>query len=68
MKLTGKVKDCMQTRVPSINVNDSVKNLIQKMLKLKSDYMVIKSNGEIVGVVTEKDILRALHGTRDRGN
>ncbi len=53
--------DVMRTELPAISVNDTVEHARKEMIRRKTNYLlVIDENGGIVGVVSKRNMLRAL--------
>jgi len=61
-----KVKDFMSKDLIVIDANDSVRNALRLMKKHKVHRLLVKRKGKIVGIVTERDILRRLGKEKER--
>ena len=59
MKLAGKVRDFMQTKFSTIQAKEPICNLVGKI----KGAMVVMSDDEIVGIVTEMDALREIRNS-----
>lgn len=55
-----KVKNIMDTNVETLDIKEGFKGAIRKLLKTKSDYLVITKNGRPYGLITERDLLYKL--------
>jgi CBS domain-containing protein len=53
------INEIMTTKVKTIRPEDSVKSLAQKMVKDDiGDMVVVSGSGEVVGIATERDIIK----------
>ena len=64
MKLEGVVKDFMSRDFPTTGIHESVCMLIGKM---RDGYLVVIDGKDIVGMLTEMDILRSIRKSPDPG-
>lgn len=55
-----KVKNIMDKDVETLDIKEGFKGAIRKLLKTKSDYLVITKKGEPYGLITERDLLYKL--------
>jgi predicted transcriptional regulator len=55
-----KVYDAMSKGIVFVNTEDSLKECASMMLKEKIGSLVVKDGKELVGIVTEKDLVRCL--------
>lgn len=60
MEFDDKIKDHMRTDVTYTTVEERLANVIFKMSKAEADIAVVKSNEDIVGLITASDIYSAL--------
>lgn len=54
-----KVKSVMSTDIETVNPDSTIKKAAQIMNKYRIGGLVVRKNSEVVGIVTERDILRA---------
>jgi|Deesub1362A_J573_1020465.scaffolds.fasta_scaffold00057_44 CBS domain-containing protein len=52
-----KVKDVMKRNVVSVDVDSSLADVKKKMIENNVNFVVVKAGGEIVGVISDTDIL-----------
>lgn len=64
MKLKGLVKDFLQKKYPKVGFKESICSLVGKM---KEGFLIVVKGREIVGIVTEMDVLRAVWKSSDPG-
>ncbi len=58
MPITVRVRDVMETNVPTIDANATAMEAVQRMVKENVWSFLVTKDGLPVGVVTERDILR----------
>ena len=64
MKLEGKVADFMTRDFPTTGPHESICLLVGKM---RDGFMVVIDGKDVVGVITEMDILRSIRGSGEPG-
>jgi len=57
-------KDIMQRQVITVNMNDAIKVAIEKMRKNAISQLPVLDNGQIIGLVTESDLLDVITNAR----
>jgi CBS domain-containing protein len=60
-----KVGDIMKKEVTSVSVDDTLKDVKDKMVEKGVDFVVVKADGEIVGIITNTDILAYISAGKD---
>ena len=60
MKFNDKIKNHMRKNVVYINTEERLADVIFKMSQVQTDMAIVKSNKDILGVITETDIYFAL--------
>lgn len=56
-ELDGNVTDYMSRNIVSVDVNDSVLSVLNKMKKYRIKRIIVTDNGKVIGVVSISDIL-----------
>jgi len=55
-----KVSSCYKKNLYTININSSLSEAAKKMLDLKISSLAVEDNGNIVGIITKTDLVKAL--------
>jgi predicted transcriptional regulator len=63
-KNTSTAKDLMQKQVITVNISDAIKIAVDKMHKNAISQIPVLDKGQIVGLVTESDLLDAFTGSK----
>ena len=58
--LSGYVKDYMSTELTTINLYDSLSEVVQKFLDLRFRRFPVLQNGKLVGQISRRDVLKAV--------
>ena len=58
METGYKVGDIMTTEIHSVEKNSSIVECAKKMAENKVGSLIVKSEGEIIGIITEQDVSR----------
>ena len=58
---THSVKDCMKTNVLTVTPNDSIIELAETMVEQKPKIYPVVADNILVGVITRRDVLNAIH-------
>ena len=61
-----KIRDVMKTELYTIDINSPITQAIKKMEKYGIRRLLVTRKGEIIGIVTEKDIIRRLGAEKER--
>ena len=59
------VKEIMSTHVHVCAINSRVKDTLQTMLKYKIHHVIVMNDGDVVGMISSMDILKALASKLD---
>jgi CBS domain-containing protein len=54
------VRDVMAKNIKTVKMDDTVLSAVQKMNKFDIGSVIVISSGRVVGIITEKDILRRI--------
>ena len=65
MALHDAIKTAVNWRAASVDAEDSLRTVIQKMVDSKVSALVVKSGGSIIGVITDMDLMRSVVQKRD---
>lgn len=55
------VKDVMRSEVLTVDINDDVLDVAKQMLDVKPKAYPVLDDGELVGIITRRDILKAVN-------
>ena len=65
MGINDEIKNAVNWDAPSVDVNDSIRVGIQKMVKSKASALVVKSGGQVIGVLTDMDVMSCIDRNED---
>lgn len=65
MALHDEIKTAVNWQAASVDAEDSLRTVIQKMVDSKVSALVVKSGGTIAGVVTDMDLMRCVVQKKD---
>lgn len=65
MGLNDEITTAVNWDAPSVDMNDSIRVAIQKMVGSKTSALVVKSGDEVVGVVTDMDLMGCVDRSED---
>ncbi|MCB2181875.1 MAG: CBS domain-containing protein [Desulfobulbaceae bacterium] len=57
MGLNDEIEKAINWEIQSIDVNDSMRTAAEKMIAVKSMALVVKDGDEVIGVLTDKDLM-----------
>lgn len=63
MKLVGMVKDYLGEKITQIDVQEGICQLVDKLLASRG-FLLVSSKDQIVGTVTEMDVVRAIYKSK----
>ena len=61
MGLDAEIKSVVNWDAPSIGINDSLRKVIQHMVDYKTSALLVKMDDEVVGVVTDMDVMDSIN-------
>lgn len=60
MGMQDEIRTAVKWDIPSVNLDDSLRVVINRMVEHKASALVVKKNDDVVGVVSDVDLLRSL--------
>jgi CBS domain-containing protein len=63
--LKSSIKEYMRTDVPSVDIDDTFDKIVDFMIDKDLDFVVVRSDGEIVGVISDQEICTCIAQGRD---
>lgn len=63
--LDSRIKRYMRTDVPSVDIDDTFDKIVDFMIEKDLDFVVVRSKGEIVGIISDQEIGTCLSQGRD---
>jgi len=64
-KLEGKIKDYLRTDVPSVPTDATLREVAELLEKEDTTAVLVKTDGDIAGIVTDSDVLANISSGRD---
>lgn len=65
MNLKTPIKNCLSQNIPKCNLGDSLKEVAEKIAKSESAACAVYSDNEIVGVITDTDLVDSIAQGKD---
>jgi CBS domain-containing protein len=65
MSLNDTIRKAMRDDMPSVNLENSLRTAIQKMSGANATALIVKSGEELVGIVTETDVMHRVANDAD---
>ncbi len=65
MGYQDEIKEAVKWEVPSVHVEDSLRDVIGKIVEANVSALVVKLNGVVAGVVSDMDVLKYVAEKRD---
>lgn len=65
MSMNDTIRNAMRDDTPSVNLEDSLRTTIQKMSGANATALLVKSGDELVGIVTEMDVMHQVANDAD---
>ena len=65
MGLQAEIKTAVKWDTPHVNAEDSLRVVIQQMVKSKVSALVVKMNDAVVGIVSDIDLLKSIVDNKD---
>ena len=65
MSLQSEIKSVVKWQTPAVTVQSSLREVIQEMIHSNTSALVVKSENDVVGVITDMDLLACPSGKCD---
>lgn len=65
MKLQSEIKDAVNWEAPSLSLESSLREVIQKMVSNNVSALAVKTDDVLVGVVTDMDVIDSISDQKD---
>jgi len=65
MSMNDSIKSAVRDNVPAVTIEDSLREAIRKMTEAESTALVVKTGDELIGIITEMDLMRGVEENAD---
>ena len=66
MGLDAEIKSVVNWDAPSVDINESLQKVIQHMVDYNTSALVVKMNDEVVGIVSDMDVMDCIINDKDQ--